>query len=519
MARPKKNPMFVEKTCEQCHVIFQVKYVKRNIQRFCGKVCANAHPETKRKILESQKNTFDERYGGHPMLTENTKNNLKNSILEKYGVNHYSKIDGFKEQIQTTLFEKYGDKNYNNIEQIKKTCLSKYGVDNYKKTDEYKIRYKKTCIEKYNKEHASQSTNYKLAHKLNMFRKFIESDRFVNFIPKFEFDNYDGVNSTSIHKYPFLCKRCNGIELYDLSDGKDLRCSTCDKLYSTFQTDILNFVKSLTTHPIISNDRSLLYPKELDIYIPDLKIAIECDSLAFHSDVFGGKNKIYHLNKTKNCIVKETKLIHVWDNEWRSKQEIVKSILRNLLNVSTTKIYARKCVIKEPSSKESSDFLKENHMQGTDHPSIRLGLYHNEELVSLMTFCKPRFNRHYEWELSRYCNKLNTKVVGGASRLFKHFLGKINPKNIISYSDRRFFDGNLYLNLGFMFLDNTPPNYYYIIDRYYTTQNRMSWQKHLLVKKLEGFDETLTEWDNMQNHGFDRIWDCGNSKWSWSNKS
>jgi hypothetical protein len=135
-----------------------------------------------------------------------------------------------------------------------------------------------------------------------------------------------------------------------------------------------------------------------------------------------------------------------------------------------------------------------------------------------MTFVKSRFDKNVEWEMSRFCNKINTHVNGGASKLFSFFIKKYNPKSIVSYSDRRYFEGKLYLNLGFNFVKNTPPNYYYIIDNYQTLQNRIGWQKHLLKKKLPLFDINLTEWENMKNNGFDRIWDCGHIKWLWKPK-
>jgi hypothetical protein len=136
-----------------------------------------------------------------------------------------------------------------------------------------------------------------------------------------------------------------------------------------------------------------------------------------------------------------------------------------------------------------------------------------------MTFVKSRFDRSIEWEVSRYCSALNHTVVGGGSRLFSEFVKNYNPKNVVTYSDRRYFSGEIYLRLGFTFVDNTRPNYYYIIDGYDTLQSRINWQKAKLGKKLTVFDPALSEWENMKINGFDRIWDCGHSKWIWIDKS
>jgi hypothetical protein len=136
-----------------------------------------------------------------------------------------------------------------------------------------------------------------------------------------------------------------------------------------------------------------------------------------------------------------------------------------------------------------------------------------------MTFVKSRFDKKIQYEMYRYCNKLNTNIVGGASKLFKQFLKDYSPNTIVSYSDKRYFNGTVYQNLGFNFIENTPPNYWYISPNYKSLYNRMTFQKHKLKKLLEKYDPTLTEWENMLQSGYDRIWDCGNGKWIWNSIS
>ena len=154
-------------------------------------------------------------------------------------------------------------------------------------------------------------------------------------------------------------------------------------------------------------------------------------------------------------------------------------------------------------------------MQGVDNSSVRLGLFYENELISAMTFGKSRYDKKVQYEMYRFCNKLNTNIVGGASKLFSFFVNTYDPQSIISYSDRRYFDGILYVKLGFKFIQNTTPNYFYIFNNYTTLKSRISFQKHKLKKILPIFDPLLTEWENMKNNGFDRIWDCGNGKWVW----
>lgn len=149
-----------------------------------------------------------------------------------------------------------------------------------------------------------------------------------------------------------------------------------------------------------------------------------------------------------------------------------------------------------------------NHIQGGVHSSINLGLYYDDELISLMTFSKPRFNKKYEWELVRFCNKIGYHVPGAASRLLKHFERQYNPKSIISYADRRWSKGNLYSKIGFKQVSTSKPNYWYIVDG--ELESRVKYQKHKLNSILEHFDSSKSEWENMKDNGYNRIFDCGN---------
>lgn len=179
-------------------------------------------------------------------------------------------------------------------------------------------------------------------------------------------------------------------------------------------------------------------------------------------------------------------MIHIWEDDWLYKNDIIKSILLNVIGKSR-RIYARKCEVREVSSKESSLFLKTNHLQGKVNSSIKLGLYHEGELVSLMTFGSLRRSLGHKsnngyYELLRFCNKLNTTVVGGASRLFKRFLEQYNPISVISYANRDWSNGNLYKQLGFKFDGYTKPGYHWIVNG--LRENRYKYRKDILVKMV-----------------------------------
>jgi hypothetical protein len=495
MARKKDPKNWLSVECKICKLKFDVRISK--IKTYCSKKCSNSDPDVKQKIVSSQKKTFIKKYNCHPMQTEDTKTNLKQSLQNKYGVDHYSKHPDYRSKVKNTLFNRYGDENYNNIKKIKRTNLLKYGVENssqIKEVIEKRINSKKN----------------------NHFDFLLEYSKSVELIPLFERADYMGYHFSNLYK--FQCKKCNKTLETTVYNLNNLFCDYCHpEKITTVENEFYIFLQSILEKNIIikRNDRTVLHGKELDFYIPTKKYAFEINGLYWHSENSGGIGKNYHLNKTKSCMFHGLNLIHIFENEWYYKKDIVKSIVKTLLHCNVeNKINARECEIKLVSEKEKNLFLNKNHLQGEDKSSIKLGLYYNEELVSLMTFRKTsRFDKTSEYELMRYCNKLDTIINGAASKLFSYFITNYNPNNIVSYCDRRYFSGNLYAKLGFKFVNYTVPNYYYIISNYKDLKNRMSFQKHKLNKILKNFDPALSEWNNMVNNKFDRIWDCGNSKW------
>ena len=214
------------------------------------------------------------------------------------------------------------------------------------------------------------------------------------------------------------------------------------------------------------------------------------------------------------CESKGIQLFNIFEHE---DLDLWLSMINTKLNLNK-KIYARKCIIKELKSQETKEFLDYNHIQGYISSKVNLGLYFEDELVSVMTFSKPRFNKNYEYELIRFCSKRNTSVIGGASKLWKYFVTKYNPKSVISYANRRFSNGEIYSKLGFELIGKTEPNYFYF--KMSTTQlySRVKFQKHKLSKLLDNFNPELSETENMFNNNYRRIFDCGNLKYLYINK-
>ena len=528
MGRPPNPLNTLYKICPTCKKEFTCQ--KRKEKTFCSKTCAANSPGVKEKNRQGVAKAFDSRYGGHPMATNpQTMEKFNATMIERHGKPWGSQTDGWEEKVKATKLERYGDETYNNQEAIKATCIERYGADNYRKTQEYKEKYKATCLKKYGVPHASMqktwsdtinSSTFKLSHKRAMFKKFYTSEKFKNFVPCFNMDEYDGITIRFNKKYKFKCNRCKKEYEFDLTACQFLRCPECDAFMSIFQTEVVDYIKQiLPNEPIVINNRAIINPLELDIYVPNKNIAIETDGIYYHSEISSGRNSNYHLNKTKTCATKGIRLIHVFENDWIHKKDIVKSILKNLLIKENKKIYARNCTVKEITSNQKTEFLNLNNIYGNDLSMVKLGLFHNNELVMVMTLTTAKFSKSITWEINRCASKLNTNIIGGMSKLFKYFIRKYSPPKVISYCDRRYFSGESLLKIGFQFIENTPPEYHYIIDAYDTLENPGAWRKLALKEKLAIFDPALSEWENMKVNGFDRIWDCGHSKWIWVDKT
>lgn len=226
-------------------------------------------------------------------------------------------------------------------------------------------------------------------------------------------------------------------------------------------------------------------------------------------------NRQYHALKTKLAREYNYRCVHVWD--WDSPEKVLQQLC------SRTKIYARKCEVRELTKAETDYFLNAYHFQSTCRGQIyRYGLYLNDILVQVITFGKPRYNNKYEYELLRLCTSPSYYIVGGAERLFQHFGKEVNPTSIISYCDNAKFTGDVYLRLGMTLIDSGMP-----AKHWYSSSLNRHVTDNLL--KQRGFDQLFGDTfgtfgkgtDNsqlMKDHGFVEIYDCGQSTYIWLNE-
>lgn len=309
----------------------------------------------------------------------------------------------------------------------------------------------------------------------------------LNFIfnneKEYELVNKDFVYINSSQKIDIIHKKCDKVfspTVHNFLDNNS-RCPNCCFSYSLEQKSIFDFIKRYHDN-VLENNRNIIPPYEIDIYVPEKQVAFEYNGLYWHSEERKGKN--FHNIKTELCQEKGIKLFHIFSDEWHNKQEIVKSMILNLLNCTEKRIYARDCSIYSIDNQEGYEFFKKSHLSGKTAAIKTFCLKKDEEIVSCLSLRKPlKRNNELYIEIARFCSKLNTVVVGGFGKLMKEvkiWASENGYKYILSYADRRFGSGEVYLQNGFEYCGKTVVNYWYTnnIKRYsrqkYRAQNGKS---------------------------------------------
>ena len=159
------------------------------------------------------------------------------------------------------------------------------------------------------------------------------------------------------------------------------------------------------------------------------------------------------------------------------------------------------------------DFLDAYHIQGCNYNSTyHYGIYRDDELLSVMTFGKVRYGEGME--LIRYACKDGISVIGGASKLFKHFLVDTGCIEILTYADNNYFLGSVYPKLGFTFDKYTQLSYYWYLHKSYYSREKC--QPKILKEKYPDLydpEAKSVENDIMLKLGGSKVYMCGNSRW------
>lgn len=537
-----------------------------NSKKYCCYECGKADRR------EKVRKTNLERYGNEvAMKSEVIKNKLKDSLrnisiekkeeyIKKRVETRRQKIDEISQNISLGLKKAYQERGQEIQEKVKKTCLDRYGVTSTNKLESMKKKSRETCLEKYGTEYAIQnkemrekiektnlekygtkiaSCNKEIANKIkdSLCSRTDEEKEFTRLktiqtnrqkygtdYPIQSLETKQKVKDTCLKKYGKTTS----------FDYKQIRQTNLEK-YGVEYTCLLDEARK--GMKCISKPNKKFYEKlkkvgcecELEFslikYAYDIKFdntLIEIDPTFTHQSTIDitltnkripPKSPTYHQDKSLFALENGYFCLHIWD--WDDEDKIIETLKPK------KPLYARSLEIKEPSYEEIGLFLEKYHLQGSCYgQEIRLGLYKDDELIQVMTFGKPRYNKTYEYELLRLCTKAGYSVVGGAERLFNHFLNTYNPNSIISYCDNSKFKGDVYKKFGMELKSYGKPSkhwfnpftFRHITDNLLRQRGYSQLHNDKIHKKGESNELLMLE------AGYLEIYDCGQSTFIWKKR-
>lgn len=382
--------------------------------------------------------------------------------------------DEFKEKVSRAVKEKFSDPEYN--QKIKEARKKYWDEDHYRAN------------------------------------KTLTSEEFIKKAKEVHGDRYDYTDTNYKNFKTSVVIKCKTHGYFAQRPSHHISykngCPSCanESNSSAAEDEIIGFIKEQGNFIIEKNNRDILpFGYELDIFIPEKKLAIEYHGIFWHSynNIETSNQKYKFQRKADLAASKDIKLLQFYDYEWLGKQDIMKSMIKHSLGLSN-RIYARKCELDYVSKEIAADFFATNHMQGAKYASINIGLFYQGVLVSCISFSQG-------WEISRFASLQGLVVVGGLSRMLNFFKKNINHDYLFTYVDRRFsLNAEAYVKAGMTLIGKTKPNYRYTKNnRHY---DRRKFQKHKLPGLLENFNSALTEAENMFNNGYRRYWDAGHYK-------
>jgi len=507
----------VKVVCDYCHTEYETMYmiVLSRSGKNCCKNCIHA------KSAESLKKEFGVT---NVSQLDSIKLKKKELSLQKFGTITPLQNKEIKEKIVKTNIEKYGVKYASMLKE--KVDYTKEAWKNKTEEELSDIRYRRDKTWLLNRgfleETLAQAEKDKVSFteiKRNFNRKvsystlsnFAISQNFSILTSFEEFKSFIYEKGKTIR---FKCNTCD-TEFFQymnygfVSDDSRIECPKCPSaIGSREENEVLDYIKSIYFNEIIHSYK-LINRKEIDIVIPEFNLGIEYNGSYWHNDKFRGK--YYHIEKYNSAKEEKIDLIFINDFEWKYKQDIVKSIIKNRLKIVDKRLYARKGIISLVDSSTAKEFFYVNHIQGSksiNSKMISIGLYIDSELVSLVSFNKTKYRKDYEYDLVRYANKLGYQVIGGFSKILSFFEKAYKPSSIVTFSEIRLFKSSVYEKAGFTLDHITRPNYFYTKNNIFAG-SRQNFQKSKLKKLFDDYTDSKTESEMMAEHNYDKIWDCG----------
>lgn len=497
------NNIFNVPTCQLCTQQVFLRKKSRTYSEYC-------RPCSKKIEQQNREKAVLDKYGTkHVLSIPDVRKKIKSTNLEKYGAEYLSQSDIIREKVRKTVKQKYGVDNISQSPEIKKKKVDKslevFGVENHLSAVEVRDRIKKTNQKRYGASNAMQSDLVKEKNKRTCLHKYgvefhiqknLSHEAITTLNSK---DTLIDMHHTKKMSLSEIAKSI-GVVQTTVSDYF-LRHDIEVKHYfrSTGEKELFDFVTAL--FPSAQPNYRKINGVELDCFIPEISLAIEYNGVYWHSEK-AGKTSSYHSDKYKLCKNNGIRLITIFENEWLDKKDLVKSKLLNIFGKSNDrKIYARKTQICDVSTGDKNNFFDLYHIQQSGPSSINVGLKMNDELVACMGFIK---HKDY-FVLNRYAS--SCRVIGGFTKLLSYFEALYHTPKIVTFADLRWSEGDLYYKSKFVLDSVLDPDYSWVKNG--KVWHKFNWRHTSGLKTLPNYDPNKSETENMHEHGFYRLWDCG----------
>ncbi len=274
---------------------------------------------------------------------------------------------------------------------------------------------------------------------------------------------------------------------------------------SNFRKSAIVFLREASHGKNMVLDAEISPGKVVDVLFPGINCVV-----VLH---FVGENHRDMINWQNSDGVK---VVHLWEDQWVFCREKITSKISSLLG-NTQKIHGRQTKLAAIDNARLMDFLAINHLNVPIKARYKYGLFHENELVAVMSFSKGRKIMrgrvpYNSFELLRFCSKLDTTVVGGFSKLLNHFIKTQNPDDIMTYIDGDWSDGQSLLKFGFESMGEMPPMFFWL-----DTKTGVREYPRIVLKKHEiSMDDISNPIDKkafLYLHGFKEVYNSGGHKY------
>lgn len=466
------------------------------------------------KVKEKTKHTNLLKYGKPSYLsTKECSKAKKKKAQELYGVNFFAQSPDIKQKIKKTNIQKYGVEhpmqNKGVQKKVKETCLTKYGVSNVSSVPEIRTKQLYTLLKNYGVNHPLQSKEIKNKQEATLFKNY------GVLIPLQSEALKDKRKKTCLKTYGFEYPIQNNQVFKKMLETKMEKYGSYYPNFKKTEFEIKNWLNSFGFD--FQSNIEILNGKEIDLFDKKLLIAIEYCGLYWHNEHSPEPRKrLYHFEKYKKCLEQNIQLITIFEDEWHGRKDQCQNFLKSKIKVYDKKVFARKCSVDIISNKTSKLFHEENHIQGSPRGMIvAYGLFYENKLIGVMSLGRHHRNSS-QITLDRFCVSSGHQISGGASKLFKactNWAANNNYSKIISWSDNRWSNGNLYKKLGFKLEKKLVPDYSYVNMK---NPNKIRISKQSQAKKNTKCPKNKTEVDWCTERGMARIWDCGKIRWTYN---